>query len=182
MTIQPHQTHQNLRYLISRSWKRLARIGIAVGSETTDLNVTNCESGIPIPGLSVVGGIIFISNPKKLVQLKNTTACVGEGPGVKLEMTAGDTCSDTAWCSELETEEQCRRSCHGVTGWGQESFQPSFKVYLQARLATGGLVLILRLQINFSHTALALPACPPAMMGCATSWRRWSRRSVLRTV
>ena len=116
MTKQSHPTHKDSRYLISRIWKRLARIGIAGGSQTTDTNITNCESGRPIPGVSVVDGIIFISNPKKLVQFKNTIACVGEGPGVKLEMTDGDTCSDTAWCSEVETEEQCRESCHGVTG------------------------------------------------------------------
>ena len=35
---------------------------------------------------------------------------------VKLEMTDGDTCENEAWCSEIETEEECRDSCHGVTG------------------------------------------------------------------
>ena len=124
MTKQGHPTHQDLKYLISRSWKRLARIGIAAGSQTTDTNVTNCESGKTIPGLSVVDGIIFISNPKKLDKFQSVTVCVGEEPGVRLDMTAGDTCSDTAWCSELETEEQCRGSCHGVTGGGQGIFQP----------------------------------------------------------
>ena len=116
LTKQRHPNPQDLKYLISRSWKRLARIGIAGDSKTTEANVTNCESGRAISGLSVVNGIIFISNPMKLVKFQSTIACVGEEPGVKLEMTDGDICSDTAWCSEVETEEQCRRSCHGVTG------------------------------------------------------------------
>ena len=109
-------THQDLKYLISRSWKRLARVGIAGDSKNTDTNVTSCESGKAIPGLSVVDEIIFISDPKKLAKFQSVIACVGEEPGVRLEMMDGDTCSDTAWCSELETEEQCRESCHGDTG------------------------------------------------------------------
>ena len=116
LTKQRHPNPQDLKYLISRSWKRLARIGIAGDSKTTEANVTNCESGRAISGLSVVNGIIFISNPMKLVKFQSTIACVGEEPGVKLEMTDGDICSDTAWCSDVETEEQCRASCHGVTG------------------------------------------------------------------
>ena len=110
MTKHSHQTHQDFKYFISRSWKRLARIGIAGDSKTTEANVTNCESGRAISGLSVVNGIIFISNPMKLAKFQSTIACVGEEPGVKLEMTDGDICSDTAWCSEVETEEQCRES------------------------------------------------------------------------
>ena len=52
----------------------------------------------------------------KLAKFQSTIACVGEEAGVKLEMTDGETCSDDAWCSEVETEEQCRGSCHRITG------------------------------------------------------------------
>ena len=125
LTKQRHPNPQDLKYLISRSWARLARIGIAGDSKVTEPNVTNCESGKTIPGLSVVDGIIFISNPKKLDKFQNPIVCVGEEPGVKLEMTDEDTCSDTAWCSEVETDEQCRGSCHGVTGDIARSFSAS---------------------------------------------------------
>jgi hypothetical protein len=131
-------TYQDLKCLIPSSWKRLARVGIAGDSKNTEPNVTNCESGKAIPGLSVVDGIIFISDPKKLAKLQSVIACVEEGPGVKLEMTDGDACSDTAWCSELETEEQCRGSCHGVTGGAKEAFSHDNKCISRPGLSLEG--------------------------------------------
>ena len=87
----------------------------------TTTKLTNCESGDPIAGLTIVKGIIFISDPQKLSKLRSTLACVGKESltSVKLEMTDGDTCADTAWCSEIETEEECREACHSVTGRGR---------------------------------------------------------------
>ena len=103
------------RHFISRSWERFARIGSVVGSKHNTHNITHCESGETIPGLSAVDGMIFITNPRKLRKLESVLACVGE-ESVALEMVDGASCTDRAWCSEVETEEECRESCHTVTG------------------------------------------------------------------
>ena len=114
------QNYQVPNYFISRSWKRYARVGSIGAVNLTTTNLTNCENGDPIVGLSVVGGIIFISDPQKLSKLRSTVACIGKESisSVQLEMIDGDTCADTAWCSEIESEEECREACHSVTGRG----------------------------------------------------------------
>ena len=129
-----------MTHKVSRGWSRFARIGPLGSSAVTTTNVTDCENDEQIPGLSVVGGIIFVSDPKKLSTVRSVEACVEEEPesSARLEMTEGAACTATAWCSEVETMRECAAACHALTGeWGGDLL--AYLVMPQESLVSGRL-------------------------------------------
>ena len=102
-------------FVIDTSWKKFARIGF---SKEEDTNFTECKKGKPTaaPGLSLVEGILYVSDPKQIPQKASNPICLSSGSPLHLEMRNVSKCLGRKWCSEYETDIECEEACHAVTG------------------------------------------------------------------
>ena len=102
-------------FIIETSWKKFARVGF---SKEEDTNFTECKKGKPTaaPGLSLVEGILYVSDPEQIHQKASNLICLSSGSPLHLEIRNVSTCLGRRWCSEYETEIECEEACHAVTG------------------------------------------------------------------
>ena len=133
---------ESLYFLVASSWKKLARIGFL---KEKDTNFTDCKTGEPIapPGLNVAGGILYVTDPKKIPQGASNNICLGSGSRIQLEIQDRSTCHGKRWCSEYETEKECEEACHSVTGEIVSQEEKMEIIYLQENLAIGNQATIL---------------------------------------
>ena len=108
-------TTQHPNLLIESNWKKFARVGI---SRKDKINLTDCKTGEPVGlyGLSIIEGIVYVSNPKQISEIAESSICLGPGSPLQLEIRERHSCNSKRWCSEYETEEACEGACHAVTG------------------------------------------------------------------
>ena len=102
-------------FTIMSSWKKFARVGFTKGQPA---NFINCKTrkGDALPGLRILEGIIYVSDPTKISRNSTNPICLGPGSPVKIMTRAVPTCNSRRWCSEYEDEEECEDACHAVTG------------------------------------------------------------------
>ena len=106
---------RNMKFTIESRWKKFARIGIL---KEKDITFKECKTGEPIaaPGLSIVDGILYLSDPSAISELVNSSICLGAGPPVQIKVEESHSCHSRRWCAEYETETACEEACHAVTG------------------------------------------------------------------
>ena len=110
-------TTQHPKLLIESNWKKFARVGT---SEKDEMNFTDCKTGKPVglQGLSIIKGIVYVSDPKQISKIADSSICLGPGSPVQLDNKGRYSCNNNRWCAEYETEEACEGACHAVTGEG----------------------------------------------------------------
>ena len=109
-----------MKFTIKSRWKKFARIAVL---NEKDISFKECKTGDPIaaPGLSIVQGILYLSDPNAISELVHSSICLGAGPPIQFKVEEGNSCQSRRWCAEYETETACEEACHAVTG--EEGFQ-----------------------------------------------------------
>jgi hypothetical protein len=107
--------NQRSKLLIESNWKKFARVG---STEKFEIDFTDCKTGDPVAssGLSIVEGIVYVSDHKQISKLANSFICFGPGSPLQFDKRERNSCNSKRWCAEYETKEPCEGACHAVTG------------------------------------------------------------------
>ena len=169
--------------MIGSHLKKYSRIGVL---EEDNLTLTDCETGEDmaggIPGVGMVGSILYVSDPGLVSSWGNRSYCL---PGYQLHQERGgpQSCHNGGRCAEHETESACQNACHAVTGEAiVVEYQKINIDNLQENLVTGRQSVIPPLQVLGLCTTPALAPSTAAMMECAIIWRGGISQYVLKTV